>query len=484
MSQQKSSSSYVATTLENDPLSVPHDHRIQEGQPQTVSNPRTSCMRAAGILRYKRESDNDRINLPTLLPAPSTEYPVQCEYCGGKARPPLNPTCVQEPEKTHFCCVQRQQLYQMLVIMRLLFEGRNDFSNLTSNEEKSTQETEDPAPQGREMEDHNKFIMDLVTGLGIESEPKVAEDYSVILPVAETSASKPNILSFRLSCAPEKGYCTVDPTEKRFALEEEQVLASVCDHRPTRFGMCHHQEGTGFLEKYYSNGMKFLTVFPDGSAQVFYPSGLLALIVVVTEQKGRVCIVYDDSSDPSQQIRAVFQSDGAATCYHSNGFIWLALNRSGGQCLNESGARICRWSWGSVTLTPTPLQPVFLSLNKSVGVRVLGITQVFVSFLAKGQQAKFSVGTCCTQGECKGHEHVSGASLQKEELFVLAAKIRIHMAFQHLHLHLLTQSHPQPPKAALTPHLQVAARKILEASTDVEMSDSDRAFIHRCLQDC
>lgn len=75
----------------------------------------------------------------------------------------------------------------------------------------------------------------------------------------------------------------------------------------------------------------------------------------------------------------------------------LTLNRSGGQCLDEEGTKVRRWSWSSPSLTPTPLHPVFLSLNKTVGVRVLGREQVFVSFLARGQQAKFSVGTCCAQ---------------------------------------------------------------------------------------
>lgn len=73
----------------------------------------------------------------------------------------------------------------------------------------------------------------------------------------------------------------------------------------------------------------------------------------------------------------------------------LALNTSGGQCLDEKGARVRQWSWSS--LSPTPLHPVFLSLNTTVGVRVLGRAQVFLSFLARGRQAKFSVGSCCTQ---------------------------------------------------------------------------------------
>lgn len=55
---------------------------------------------------------------------------------------------------------------------------------------------------------------------------------------------------------------------------------------------------------------------------ISYPSGLLALIVMVTEGNGRVCIVYGDNNAPHQPVRAIFQSDGRATCYHSNGNIW------------------------------------------------------------------------------------------------------------------------------------------------------------------
>lgn len=65
--------------------------------------------------------------------------------------------------------------------------------------------------------------------------------------------------------------------------------------------------------------------------------------------------------------------------------------------MDEAGARVRRWCWEGRSPPPTPLLPVFLSLNKTVGVRVLGKEQVFVTFLARGQQAKFSVGSCCAQ---------------------------------------------------------------------------------------
>lgn len=208
--------------------------------------------------------------------------------------------------------------------------------------------------------------------------------------------------------------------------------------------------------------------------------------------------------------------------------------------MDEKSTKVRRWRWNSLSPIPTPLHPVFLSLNKSVGVRVLGKGQVFVSFLARGQQAKFSVGTCdsqvkkrfifpaqnwpfvcsfkciiyyefhylfdimwcknrylksvfqkllkqvffSTQDEWKPVGAVSGPSVLQEELFVSAAQIRIHLAFQHLHKCLRTPSHPWPPKTRHASHLRFVSQRLLASSRDATMSESDRAFIYRCLQDC
>nr|XP_020451519.1 glutamate-rich protein 6-like [Monopterus albus] len=180
-------------------------------------------------------------------------------------------------------------------------------------------------------------------------------------------------------------------------------------------------------------------------------------------------------------VRAVFQCDGRATCYHSNGHIWIHLNRSGGQCFDEVGTRIRRWCWSNQSLTRTPLQPVFLSLNKTVGVRILEKERVFLSFLAGGQQAKFSVGACCPQGESKTAQPASGPSVLKEELFLLVARTRIQLTIQTLHRCLMTPSNPRPLNIAQAPHLRVVAQRLLEVSTHVVMSDTERAFIQKCL---
>ncbi|XP_029929912.1 glutamate-rich protein 6 [Myripristis murdjan] len=339
----------------------------------------------------------------------------------------------------------------------------------------TTTELEELLLQGRELKEYSPL-------LPIKPEKdNIYMEKSTHPPVADTSSK----ISYQLSaCAPGNGGWTLFPSAEDCMKTKETEVVSVCDHEPLHFGISHHQEGASLLHKYYANGMKFLILFPDGSAQVFYPSGLLALVVIVTEGKGRACIVYDDSHAPEQPIRAVFQSSGRATCYHSNGTIWLSLDRSGGQCLDETGARVRRWSWSGPGLFPTPLQPVFLSLNRCIGVRVLGEQQVFLSFLACGQQAKFSLGACCAKGNCRRDKPASGPSITKEELFLLAGKIRVHQAFKRLHQCLRTPSNLRPLKATHVHCLGIRIQRLLEVSDIIEMSETERAFIHRCLKDC
>lgn len=72
------------------------------------------------------------------------------------------------------------------------------------------------------------------------------------------------------------------------------------------------------------------------------------------------------------------------------------MSIQGGQYLDQAGSRVRRWTWPNSVMSSgphVPLSPIFISLNRHVGVRILGQDKITVSFLAMGQQAKFSVGT-------------------------------------------------------------------------------------------
>ncbi|XP_037132396.1 uncharacterized protein LOC119137289 [Syngnathus acus] len=429
------------------------------------SDPPTNCIRA-GVLRYHRESDNPQLANAAAHLEPPFECPIKCEYCHRTARPVLDVRWEDEMQAVSaFCCAQRRRLCMALV------RKRPSADDLAWREEKPSDLADallgnKDKKNGQNISDLSRGLMELA-GLRRDNASQQAE------PPAEAK-----ILSFRLAGTPEEGgWMLTDVAENVVQVKKEETKFA-CDHKPPLFGICHQKEGE-FQQKRYTDGRTFLNLFPDGSAQLYYPGHILALVFVVTKKKERVCIVYDNNPKPPRAIRAIFQCNGTATCYHSNGNIWLNLNSSGGQCLDETGARVRRWSWK--TLPPPHLPPLFLSLNKHIGVRVLGKDHIFVSFLANGQQARCSVGSCSAQCKCTREMPTSGPLLLKDELFVLAARVKIHLCIQHLNWSL-----PRPLHQKITPtqSIRVFGKKLLEVSTKVLMSQHERAFIRGCLQDC
>ncbi|KAA0718953.1 Glutamate-rich protein 6 [Triplophysa tibetana] len=261
-------------------------------------------------------------------------------------------------------------------------------------------------------------------------------------PVSQTKT----VISFQLSnCAPKENVWSVeDCTHKQrssghWANNEPSTLGSF------EFGLTHHQNSPRFLEKNYSNGTKFLTVLPDGSSQVL----------------------------------ALFQSDGRATCYHGNGIIWLSMDVWGGQSLDERGRKVRTWSWTDHDQTLTVLRPIFMSLNTNIGVRVLGQQLVFVSFLALGQQARFRVGSSSTK-----HIAPPQPFICKEELMLLACRIALYMALTRMQQCQAfptssTQLQVRPP-----PFLHSLVRRLRSLSHTVQMDETEKTFIKRCLQSC
>lgn len=101
----------------------------------------------------EEESEYTKTNSPSILDALLTS---------------LHPHLCPSQTLPLFCCARWQQLCVMLVRQRCLVRGRCDLrtGTPTSTGDKPATEMEELLFQGREMEDHNKFIMDLPSGLG------------------------------------------------------------------------------------------------------------------------------------------------------------------------------------------------------------------------------------------------------------------------------------------------------------------------------
>uniref|UniRef100_A0A8C5NWM1 FAM194 C-terminal domain-containing protein n=1 Tax=Jaculus jaculus TaxID=51337 RepID=A0A8C5NWM1_JACJA len=162
-----------------------------------------------------------------------------------------------------------------------------------------------------------------------------------------------------------------------------------------------------------------------------YPSGNLAIIQVPNKINGFTCIIQEDTrSNPA--ILAVLDSSGRSWCYHPNGNIWVYINILGGQYSDQAGNRIRSWNWSS-TLASSPFvsfKPVFLALNRYIGIRILDQDKIFITFLAMGQQAKISVGTklkLSNPKELPAFYYLSG-----DDILLLASLIKIRRLFHKM----------------------------------------------------
>nr|XP_053775359.1 glutamate-rich protein 6 [Desmodus rotundus] len=212
-----------------------------------------------------------------------------------------------------------------------------------------------------------------------------------------------------------------------FELDKRNISIACCDSRKA----CGKIMRNELLEKNYKHGSKFLTSFPDGTTQIFYPSGNLAIIRVPNKTSGFTCIVQDDTpANPA--ILAVLDSSGRSSCYHPNGNVWVYINILGGQYSDQAGNRIRAWNWSSsVASSPfVSFKPVFLALNHYVGIRILEQDKISITFLAMGQQARINVGTkvkLTHPEEIPVHRYMN-----KDDLLLLATLIKIRRLFHKL----------------------------------------------------
>ncbi|NXH43121.1 ERIP6 protein, partial [Dicaeum eximium] len=205
-----------------------------------------------------------------------------------------------------------------------------------------------------------------------------------------------------------------------------------------------------------------------------YPSGNLAIIVAQARDQ-LVCIVQEDELRTGK-IRALFQSDGRSTCYYPTGDEWINMSIQGGQYLDQTGNRVRRWMWPNLSPGPqVPLSPIFISLNRHVGVRILAQDKIFVSFLAMGRQAKFNMGNKAQVSASS--QLCPPVQLGEDELLLLAFRVRILQLFDRMRGCLNFPSSEQWNKMQPPTYLMTQAVKILELCMAADISEELRSSI-------
>ncbi|KAG8580969.1 hypothetical protein GDO81_007495 [Engystomops pustulosus] len=211
------------------------------------------------ILAYKRESSEDNRLLAIMKILREQSGKELCEFCGKPLEPfPLEYTTDTAFSEEIFCCRQFRNMFQYLFKeeKRLLHKDEIELISVAPH-----------GPYGSEVE-RQKAKEKTAQRLRERHIAKVFESF-VAEPTTYNEYGKPmKTISYQLSTAP--------PGEDSWTILQDNIDAKSeeesFDEEPTLYDFTSDMMmSERFVEKYYRTGRKFLTVFPDGTAQILYP---------------------------------------------------------------------------------------------------------------------------------------------------------------------------------------------------------------------
>ncbi|XP_006823416.1 uncharacterized protein LOC100378540 [Saccoglossus kowalevskii] len=189
----------------------------------------------------------------------------------------------------------------------------------------------------------------------------------------------------------DEGWTLRPPTP----LYEEPLLPEVFEPEPLppAFSVRSEKQERPLIQKYYEDGSKFLTIFADGTGNVFYPSGNIAIVISSVKQGQYTYVVLEDMPNNASML-ALFDSKGRGTCYYNSGIIRLNMNEYGGIFCNSNGAKKKRWNWRDLVthVHAPPFQPICIALNKYLAVRVQSQDQIYLSVNCDMRTVRFNIG--------------------------------------------------------------------------------------------
>ncbi|CAH6824644.1 Erich6b [Phodopus roborovskii] len=162
-------------------------------------------------------------------------------------------------------------------------------------------------------------------------------------------------------------------TFKKLKLDKEWIQAKMKAHR-----------SDGKLVTYHS-GKSFHILFPNGTGQIYYPSGNLALLITC---KGVARITYFVLEDCAEKmIRGFVTNSGHATFYDKDGGIWLSLSKLLGYYFPKDKHQKA-WNWWNLSLHvhAPPIMCITLKLNKYIHVQIRSQDKVIFCFSTPKQK--------------------------------------------------------------------------------------------------
>ncbi|XP_019385447.1 PREDICTED: glutamate-rich protein 6B isoform X1 [Crocodylus porosus] len=169
----------------------------------------------------------------------------------------------------------------------------------------------------------------------------------------------------------------------------EDMLELDTEIRAEHLKNCHAREP---VRRYYPDGQIFSLLFPDGTGQVYYPSGNIAILITDVNRVLFTYVILEDNSYTG--IRAFFTPHGYATCYHQNRLFWMILDFCFGSYFDKKGVKQKHWHWHDFShhVHAPPFQPISMKLNVYISIKVVAQDQIYLSFAKDSNSIHFNMG--------------------------------------------------------------------------------------------
>ncbi|KAB0398713.1 hypothetical protein E2I00_018919 [Balaenoptera physalus] len=173
--------------------------------------------------------------------------------------------------------------------------------------------------------------------------------------------------------------CNLPPQDEE---SEKEVVEQ--SHR-----LVHQGDGKIIL---YPSETVFQILFPDGSGQIYYPSGHLAMLILSIKEGKFTYIILEDSENMC--VRALINNSGHATFYDENGNIWLNLSQNLGYYFARDKYQKA-WNWWDLNLHihAPPVQPISLKINQYIKVQIRSQDKITFRFNHKKKHICLNLGT-------------------------------------------------------------------------------------------
>ncbi|XP_026232810.1 glutamate-rich protein 6-like [Anabas testudineus] len=170
------------------------------------------------------------------------------------------------------------------------------------------------------------------------------------------------------------------------------------------FSFSSEVKGETPLVKNYDSGQTFIVIFPDGTGQMYYPSGRLAILISAAQEADCSCVVVLEDNQQQPRIQAVFVTRGQGTCYHNNGCMWVNLTPWEGTYYGETGDLKKHWSWLDTKhhVHAPPYQPLCLTLSPKLNIRIQSQEHIFINFTSDKYSIQLNVGVKLKLNQGKG----------------------------------------------------------------------------------